>query len=475
VKGHDGKKYTFNQLKTGCMNWIWQDLRYGLRGFHNQPGFTLLAVLALALGIGSATTIFSVIYNVLLDPMPYTDTRRVVMFQIHDLKESEPGGRGGLTVPEFLDYQEQNHVFDAVIGGTGEQVHYRNGEGTQLFWGGLVTPNAFQFLGVPALLGRGITPEDGKPGAPPVFVMSYNLWRKRFNLDASMVGRTFILNGTPRTLVGIMPPRFQKLRADMWRPMTLDRGDPKASQVHLMFQAHLKPGVALRQAEADINVIAHRLAQVYPKQYPKQFTVQMWTWIDGLVGHFRPTLYTLTAAVTMLLLIACTNVANMLLARASSREQEMAIRAALGGTRQRLIRQLLIEDLALAFGGAALGCVLAYGGIKALVALLPDGAIPSESVIELNLPVLLGSAGIAVLTVIIFGLAPALNTAKADIVEPLKSSGKGASGGFGQGKLRSTLVVVEVALSLVLLTGAGLLMRSFIALVKVDLVTYPNG
>ena len=281
------------------MNWIWQDLRYGLRGFHNQPGFTLLAVLALALGIGSTTTIFSVIYNVLLDPMPYTDTRRVVMFQIHDLKESEPGGRGGLTVPEFLDYQEQNHVFDAVIGGTGEQVHYRNGEGTQLFWGGLVTPNAFQFLGVPALLGRGITPEDGKPGAPPVFVMSYNLWRKRFNLDASMVGRTFILNGTPRTLVGIMPPRFQKLRADMWRPMTLDRGDPKASQVYLMFQAHLRPGVTLRQAEADINVIAHRVALMYPKQYPKQFTVQMHTWIDGLVGHFRPTLYTLTAAVAM--------------------------------------------------------------------------------------------------------------------------------------------------------------------------------
>lgn len=457
------------------MNWILQDLRYGLRGLRNQPAFTFLAILALALGIGAATTIFSVIYNVLLDPMPYTDTRRVVMFEIHDVKDTDPGGRAGFTVPEFLDYQEQNHVFDGVIGGTWENVLYWTGEGTEQFRGGLVTPNAFRFLGVPALLGRGITPEDGRPGAPPVFVMSYNLWRKRFNLDPSVLGRTFVLSGTPRTLVGIMPLRFQKLGADMWRPMTLNRSDPEASNRYLMFQGHLKPGITLREAHADINVIAHRLAQVYPKEYPKNFTVNMYTWIDGLVRSFRGTLYTLTAAVAMLLLIACTNVANMLLARASTREKEMAIRAALGATRRRLIRQLFIEDISLALGGGALGCLLAYGGIKALVALLPDGAIPSESVIELNVPVLLASAGIAMLTAVIFGLVPALNTAKTDVIEPLKDSGKGVSGGFRQGKLRSTLVVAEVAMSLVLLTGAGLLMRSFIALVKVDLGLNPEN
>src|SRR5229473_630177 len=425
-----------SHLRSGRMNSMVQDLRYGLRGLRNQPSFTFLAALALALGIGSATTIFSVIYNVLLNPAPYADIGRVVMFEIRDVKDAERGGRGMVTIPEFLDYQQQSHVFDVVIGGGWEDVLYTTGEGVERFQGGLVTPNAFQFLGVPPLLGRGIRPEDGKSGAPAVFVMSYGLWRKRFNLDPSVLGHTLVLNGKARTLVGIMPPRFQKLGADVWRPYVLDRSDPEASNQYLMFQGHLKPGISLAEARADINVIAHRLAQVYPKQYPKSFTVQVDTWIDALVGRFKATLYTLTAAVAMLLLIACTNVANMLLARGSTREKEMAIRASLGATRWRLIRQLLIEDLALALGGAAFGCLLSLAGIKALIALLPDGAIPSESVIELNLPVLLGSAAIAVLTALVFGLAPALKTARANVVEPLKDSGKGVSGGFRQAKLR---------------------------------------
>jgi putative ABC transport system permease protein len=283
------------------------------------------------------------------------------------------------------------------------------------------------------------------------------------------------LNGTARTLVGIMPPRFTKMGADLWIPMVPSRADPEAKQHYFMFQGHLRPGVTFRDAQADIDVLAHHLAQVYPKDYPKKFTVEVVSWVDWLVRGFRPTLYTLAAAVSLLLLIACSNVANMLLARATAREKEMAIRTSLGATRWRLIRQLLMESFLLALGGAAIGCLLSYGGIKALVTAIPQGAIPSESVISLNVPVLLFSLGAAVFTALLFGLAPALQTVKRDVAEPLKDSGKGVSGGFRRGKLRDALVLVEVALSLVLLIGAGLLMRSFVALMQVDLGLNPDN
>jgi putative ABC transport system permease protein len=221
-------------------------------------------------------------------------------------------------------------------------------------------------------------------------------------------------------------------------------------------------------------VVAHRLASVYPNNYPKKFSVQIVSWLDSLVGQFRKTLYTLAAAVSLLLLIACTNVANMLLARASAREKEMAVRASLGAGRWRLVQQLLMESFLLAAGGAAVGCLFAYAGLNALVSAIPDGAIPKEADIRLNVPVLLFSLGVAAFTALLFGLAPAIQTAKRDIVEPLKDSGKGVSGDFRHGKLRSTLVVIEVALSLVLLAGAGLMMRSFVRLEQVDLGLNPD-
>jgi len=457
------------------VNSIFQDLRYGLRGLSKRPGFTGLAVLALALGIGSVTTIFSVIDNVLLDPFPYKDASRIVIVMIHDAERGDRGGRGAFSIPEFLDYKEQNHVFADVVGDTNEDVLYTSGEGTERFQGTNVTPNVFGFLGMPALLGRGITPEDGKPGAAPVFVLSYKLWAKEFNLDPKLLGRTFVLNGKPRTLVGIMPQRFTWWGADLWIPAPLDRSDPEARQRYFVMHGHLKPGVTMHQAEADLDVIAQRLARVYPKDYPKKFNVQMMTLADSVVGQFKTVLYTLLGAVGLLLLIACANVANMLLARASAREKEMAIRASLGAGRWRLIRQLLLESLLLALGGALAGCVVAYGGLKALIAAIPPNTIPDEAVIGLNVPVLLFSLSVAMLTALLFGLAPAMHMAKTDIVEPLKDSGKGVSGGFRHGKLRSTLVVVEVALSMVLLVGAGLLMRSFVALQEVDLGLNPDN
>ena len=457
------------------MNSIWQDLRYGLRGLRKQPGFTALAVLALALGIGSVTTIFSVIDNVLLDPFPYKNAGRIVMFMIHDVERGDRGGRAAFSVPEFLDYKEQNHVFEDVVGDTNEDVLYTSGEGTERFQGTNVSANVFQFLGMPALVGRGITFDDGKPGAAPVFVLSYKVWLKEFNLDPKLVGRTFVLNGKPRTLVGIMPPRFTWWGADLWIPASFDRGAPDASRSYFVMHGHLKPGVTAQQAEADLNIIAQRLARVYPKDYPKKFNVQLLSLADSVVGQFKTVLYTLLGAVGLLLLIACANVANMLLARASAREKEIAIRASLGAGRWRLVRQLLLESLLLAVGGAMAGCLVAYAGLKALVAAIPPNTIPDEAVIGLNVPVLWFSLSVAMLTALLFGLAPAMHIARPDMVEPLKDAGKGISGGFRHGKLRSTLVVVEVALSLVLLVGAGLLMRSFVALQEVELGLNPDN
>ena len=365
--------------------------------------------------------------------------------------------------------------FPEVIGGTYDDVLHDGGDGTEQFAGGLVTPNTFRFLGVPALLGRGIAADDAKPGAPPVLVMSYKLWAKRFNLDPSILGRTFVLNGVPTTLVGIMPRRFTKLGTDVWMVRSMDRGNPQTRRQYWNFQAKLKPGVTLQQAQADIDVIARRLAAVYPDNYPKNFSVQIVSWVDSLVGPFRKTLYTIAAAVALLLLIACSNVANMLLARASAREKEMAIRSSLGANRLRLVGQLMMESLLLAVGGAAAGCLFSYAGIKGLVALIPDGLIPREAQIRLNMPVLLFSLAAAALSALIFGLAPALQTAKKDLVEPLKDSGKGVSGGFRRGRLRNALVVIEVALSLVLLSGAGLLMRSFVRLQQADLGFNPEN
>jgi putative ABC transport system permease protein len=454
---------------------MWHDFRYGLRALLKQPAFTALAVLTLALGIGAATTIFSVIQNVLLDPFPYTEAHRVAAIRIHDSTEPGPDGRGVLQVPEFLDYQEQNHVFEDVIGGMSNDVLMTTEDGTVQLVGGDVTPNMFQFLGVAPLLGRSIASSDAAAGAPPVFVMAHKMWVKHFGADPGVVGRVFALNGVPTTAVGVMPARFTKLAADLWRPVRLTRADPVLARRYFIFQARLKPAVTLAQAAADLDAIAHRLALVYPKNYPKQFNVMVISWVDSIVGQFRATLYTMSAAVGLLLLIACFNVAIMLLARASARGREMAVRASLGAGRPRLIRQLLIESVLLAAAGAGLGCLFAYIGLKGVVPLIPEGFIPREVVIRLNLPVLLFSLAAAAMTVIVFGLAPAAQTARRDIAEPLRSSGKGAGSGTRGGRLRGALVVVEIALSLILLVGAGLLIRSFVKLQQVDLGLDPDN
>src|SRR5213594_1601810 len=461
------------------METLGQDVRYALRNLRKTPGFAVIAVLTLALGIGASTAIFSVIDNILMEPFPYPDAQRYFSVQIHDTERSEPGGRAGYTGPELLDYMQQNHVFDRAIANDQTDVLYRSGEGTQRFDGNFVTPGTFEFLGMPALLGRVMQPAEYEPGAPPVFVLRYKTWVKSFGADPGIVNKTFVLNGVQRTLIGIMPPRFGWGNADLWIPAKPSRAPTGkviagAFQQHWWMLGHLKQGVTVKEAEADFTVIAKRLATIYPTEYPKHFTVQLDSLTNMVVGRFKTTLFIVLAAVGLLILIGCGNVANLLLARATTREKEFAIRSALGASRWRLIRQLLVESLILAAGGAALGTLLAWGGVKSLVALIPQNIIPAEAVIRLNTPVLACTLGVAALTALVFGLVPALKAARKDLNEPLRDSGKGISGGFRHGRLRDAVVVLEVGLSLTLLVGAGLLMRSFVALREVHLGLQPD-
>ena len=461
------------------METLGQDLRFALRNLVKAPGFAIVAILTLALGIGSSTAIFSVMENILMEPFPYPDAQRYMGVLIHDTEKNEPGGRPVFSGPELLDYIEQNHVFDRVIANDRTDVLYRSGEGTQQFTGNLVTPGTFEFLGMPALYGRVMQPADYEPGAPPVFVLRYKTWVKHFGADPSIINKTFVLNGTPRTLIGIMPPRFGWGDAEMWIPEKPSRAGTGKSYAGAFpkfwfLLGHLKPGTSIKGAESDLTVVAKRLATVYPKDYPKHFTVQVESLTNLVVGRFKATLYIVLSAVGLLLLIGCGNVANLLLARATTREKEFAIRSALGANRGRLIRQLLVESLILAIGGAAVGILLAWGGLKSLVALMPQNIIPAEAVIRLNTLVLLFTLVVAILTALVFGLVPAVKAARKDLNDPLRDSGKGISGGFRHGKLRDAVVVLEVALSLTLLVGAGLLMRSFVALRDVHLGLQPD-
>ena len=461
------------------MGTLGQDLRYALRNLGKTPGFAIVAMITLALGIGASTAIFSVIDNILMEPFPYPDAQRFMSVLIHDTERSEPGGRAAFSGPEFLDYVQQNHVFDRAIANDRVDVLYRSGEGTERFDGNYVTPGTFEFLGMPALLGRVMQPADYEPGAPPVFVLRYKTWVKHFGADPQIVNKTFVLNRTARTLIGIMPPRFGWGDADMWIPAKPSKAVTNSAYAGAFPQfwfllGHLKPGVSMKEAQSDLTVVAQRLATVYPKDYPKHFSVQIESLTNLVVGRFRTTLFIVLAAVGLLLLIGCGNVANLLLARATTREKEFAIRSALGANRWRLIRQLLVESLILAMGGAAVGTLLAWGGLKFLVALMPQQIIPAEAVIRLNTPVLVFTLCVAVLTALVFGLVPALKAARKDLNEPLRDSGKGVSGGFRHGRLRDAVVVLEVGLSLTLLVAAGLLMRSFVALREVHLGLQPD-
>lgn len=457
------------------LDWLWRDLRYGVRSLKKDRRFALLAIFALALGIGATTVIFSVIYNGVLNPFPYKAAHRLATLNIHDVKQSNnEDGRDSFSVPEFLDYEAQNHVFEDVMGCSNQDVLYTHGEGAEQLNGAYVTPNTFEFLGVRPFLGRAGTLDDGKPGAAPVFLMNYNWWKKQFNGDPKVIGTTLTLNGEPRTLVGIMPTRFQLCGADLWMPHPMNRDEAakksEFQQTYFWLIGRLKPGVNLQDAAADLGVVARALSKVYPRNYPDKFTVRTRTLTDAVVQDLKMMLYILIAAVTMLLLISCSNVANLLLSRSTAREREIAVRASLGASQGRLIRQLLVESFVLAAGGGFVGCLLAYGGLKWVMAMIPPHQrIPDEAVITLNPVALAFALGVTMLTTLLCGLAPAIHTVRGSLQDRLTGTGKGVSAGFRHGKLRAALVIVEVGLSIVLLAGAGLMMRSFYALEHITL------
>ncbi len=452
-----------------------RDFQYAVRSLAKDRRFALIAIFALALGIGATTVMFSVIYNVVFDPFPYRDFGRSVVFNIRDLTSTaDNSGRNHYTMPEFLAIREQNHVFEDIIGNYQLDVLYADGKGTRRLHGGYVTVNGFDFLGVPPLLGRTFSADDVKPGAPFVFVMNYRLWQTEFHGDPKILGTTFFLNDKPRTLIGIMPKRFNGYDAGVWLPMGLTPGAdgtvfPFKDATMIWTLGRLKKGVNLEAAAADLDDIVHRLSQANPGDlYPQRFAVMTRTLLDYVVGDFKNNLYALLAAVFMLLLIACSNVANLLLARATAREREIAVRASLGASRGRLVRQLLVESSVLAAAACVVGCLFAYVGMKGLMAIVPRGPIPEETVIGLNPAVLLFALAMAVLTTLICGLAPALHAVGGNLQPRMAGGGKGTGGGSRHGKLRSGLVIGEVALSIILLTGAGLMMRSFFALTHID-------
>jgi putative ABC transport system permease protein len=364
-----------------------------------------------------------------------------------------------------IEIAQTNHIFDATTAARGGLVMYRHSTGTESLSGARVTPGTFEFFGLPALHGRVLQPGDYEPGAPAVFVLGHKAWQVRFGGDPSILNQTAVLNGVSRTLVGIMPPRFGWYGADVYIPEALRR-DATGRRFLL---GHLKPGVSMEQAAAELTVIARRLAAQHPQEYPRQLGVYLGRLGESVVERIKPTLYTVLAAVGLLLLIACSNVANLLLARATVREKELTLRTVLGAGRTRIVRLLVVESLVLALSGAALGILLACGGLKALVAAMPARQIPSESAIELNMPVLAVALGMAVVIALICGLAPVLQSFRRDLSNPLRESSKGTSGGFRGKRLRDAVVVVEVAVSLTLLIGAGLLMRSFFSLRGIDL------
>jgi putative ABC transport system permease protein len=448
------------------METLWQDLRYGLRMLRAKPGFTIVAVLALALGIGANTAIFSVVNAVILRPLPYPEPEQLAMVWLDNRRQ---GIRDDITsYPNFIDWRDQNHVFQGMAGmrtaaftltGVGEPEQLR---------GASVSINFFQLMGIGPAQGRGFTPEEETPGKDQVVVIGHGLWQRRFGADPKIIGQTLTLNGRPFTVIGIMPEGFQfPARVEIWSPLAPSPQLRAArGSFWLPVVGRLKPGVTRQQAQADMDLIAQRLEQQYSQQNAG-YGINVVPLHEQVVGQVRQALLVLLGAVAFVLLIACANVANLLLARAAERQKEMAIRTALGAGRRRIIGQLLIESVMLAMLGGALGLLLAKWGLDLLIAFSPSN-IPRLENISLDGRVLGFTFLVSMLTGLVFGLAPALQASNPELNETLKESGRSGGVGVSGQRIRKLLVVSEIALALVLLIGAGLMIRSFWQLQKVD-------
>jgi putative ABC transport system permease protein len=468
------------------------DFRYAVRSLRKDRRFTFVAVFALALGIGASTVVFSVFYNLLFNAVAAKDAGRLVVPVVADMQ------RPGSADDEYqlwvkwadLEYlREHNQAFENLVGSHSGIAAVQYGARMWQLENGHVSPDGFEFYGAAPMLGRGIVAGDGKPGAARVFVMSYRTWKGEFGGDAGIIGKSFAIEGEPATLIGVMPERFHGfgVTQEFWMPVGEEQRSAEAEKERKVnVLARVKRGVTFAAASAEMDVLVKRLAAMHPEDddYPKKLRARVVAANDYLMGpsgaatvlnsgiNLKSILYDLLAAVLLLLLIACSNVANLLLARATAREKEMAVRAALGASRWQIARQLLMESLVLAVCACAAGCAVAWAAMKSL-----DGTIhqkvwahmSGEAVVGLNGPVLLFAAGITLLTTVVCGVVPVLRATKRDLQPQLVGSGKGAGGGAQHGKIRAALVIGQVALSIVLLIEAGLMMRSLYKLTHIDL------
>jgi putative ABC transport system permease protein len=450
-----------------------KDVRYGLRMLAKAPGFTAVAVLAVALGVAANTAIFSVINAVLLEPLPYKEPGRLV--ELWEMNRPRDARQNVLSPANLIDWKEQSDVFEDVAAFLDDRGNLTGGGEPYEVVVQHVTPNLFQMLGVEPIKGRGFAPEDAAPGAARVVVLSHGLWQRRFGGDPAIVGKTFSISGTPVTVVGVMPARFQwfirkgsrtAAPPEMWSPFALTDQYRKRQGRYMSAVARLKPGVTRERAEAELNHLAARLEEQYP-EFNKGWGAEVVSLRDQFAGPIKPVLWVLLGAVGFLLLIACANVANLLLARGASRQKEIAIRTALGAGRWRVVRQLLTESLLLAFVGGGLGLLLAWWGVELLLALSPRDVLDLGGV-SLNLPVLGFTFGVSLLTGVVFGIVPAFEASRVSTSESLKEGAKGTTAGKRGGRLRGAFVVAEIALALVLLVGAGLMLKSFARLRSVD-------
>jgi predicted permease len=443
---------------------LWQDVQYAARMLVKNPGFTAVAVLALALGIGANTAIFSVVNAVLLRPLPFRDPDRLV----HVLRTQPPIMRGPISRPDFLEWRAQQKVFEDVAAFYYKTYNLTDLDESKRVSGVSVTGGFFSLFGVPPAQGRYFLPSEDEAGGGHVAVISYGMWQREFGGDAKLVGREVRLNGEPYTVVGVAPPGFSfPGRIDVWTPAVLAEDKSQRGSNYLKVVARLKDGVTVAQAQAQMNQVASALARQYPEN-DTNLTVTVSPLLEDQVMNIRPVLLILLGAVAFVLLIACANVANLLLARATRRQKEIAVRTALGATRLRLIRQLLTESILLALLGGCLGALLSTWGVRLLVAVAP-ATIPRVKEVSVDPRVLGFTLLVSVFTGIVFGLAPALQVSRANLNEVLKEGTRGgATSTRRRASLRQALAVVEIALSLVLLVSAGLLIESIRRLTDVS-------